>query len=163
MTFLLSVHGLSHRLCYTFRTCSQVLVCPAGGKMLLFFLISIYVLQYYHRNLLKPVELQFLILQEQYWAPPDFKRLLSAKLKYLTANGRLIKVNIHSKFNFINAKKIVFLLLGKVKNKGILIEHLLSVSYCHEPISMTMNFFFFHQNQFGYFFEKCKLSIDMHT
>ncbi|MBA0556979.1 hypothetical protein Golob_027039, partial [Gossypium lobatum] len=29
---------------------------------------------------------------EQYWAPPDFKRLLSAKLKYLTACGRLIKV-----------------------------------------------------------------------
>lgn len=31
-------------------------------------------------------------IEEQYWAPPDFKRLLSAKLKYLTANGRLIKV-----------------------------------------------------------------------
>ncbi|XP_039035226.1 telomere repeat-binding factor 1-like isoform X1 [Hibiscus syriacus] len=31
-------------------------------------------------------------IEEQYWAPPDFKRLLSAKLKYLTACGRLIKV-----------------------------------------------------------------------
>ncbi|GMY38732.1 telomere repeat-binding factor 1-like isoform X3 [Fagus crenata] len=31
-------------------------------------------------------------IEEQYWAPPDFKRLLSAKLKYLTANGKLIKV-----------------------------------------------------------------------
>ncbi|XP_039068602.1 telomere repeat-binding factor 1-like isoform X1 [Hibiscus syriacus] len=31
-------------------------------------------------------------IEEQYWAPPDFKRLLSAKLKYLTASGRLIKV-----------------------------------------------------------------------
>lgn len=32
------------------------------------------------------------VLQEQYWAPPDFKRLLTAKLKYLAATGRLIKV-----------------------------------------------------------------------
>ncbi|XP_024017868.1 telomere repeat-binding factor 1 isoform X1 [Morus notabilis] len=31
-------------------------------------------------------------IEEQYWAPPDFKRLLSAKLKFLTANGKLIKV-----------------------------------------------------------------------
>ncbi|OMO63367.1 hypothetical protein COLO4_32503 [Corchorus olitorius] len=31
-------------------------------------------------------------IEEQYWAPPDFKRHLSAKLKYLTACGRLIKV-----------------------------------------------------------------------
>ncbi|KAK2992997.1 hypothetical protein RJ640_004509 [Escallonia rubra] len=28
---------------------------------------------------------------EQYWAPPNFKRLLSAKLKYMTTNGKLIK------------------------------------------------------------------------
>ncbi|XVF01397.1 hypothetical protein REPUB_Repub04eG0085700 [Reevesia pubescens] len=31
-------------------------------------------------------------IEEQYWTPPEFKRLLSAKLKYLTACGRLIKV-----------------------------------------------------------------------
>ncbi|XP_009758805.1 telomere repeat-binding factor 1 [Nicotiana sylvestris] len=31
-------------------------------------------------------------IEDQYWAPPNFKRLLSAKLKYLTATGRLIKV-----------------------------------------------------------------------
>ncbi|XWS54672.1 hypothetical protein CRYUN_Cryun10bG0108600 [Craigia yunnanensis] len=31
-------------------------------------------------------------IEEQYWAPPEFKKLLSAKLKYLTACGRLIKV-----------------------------------------------------------------------
>ncbi|KAK9286867.1 hypothetical protein L1049_015273 [Liquidambar formosana] len=31
-------------------------------------------------------------IEEQYWAPPNFKRLLSAKLKFLTANGKLIKV-----------------------------------------------------------------------
>ncbi|KAF5444297.1 hypothetical protein F2P56_036783 [Juglans regia] len=31
-------------------------------------------------------------IEEQYWAPTDFKRLLSAKLKYLTANRKLIKV-----------------------------------------------------------------------
>ncbi|KAG2242064.1 hypothetical protein Bca52824_096093 [Brassica carinata] len=31
-------------------------------------------------------------IQEQYHAPPDFKRLLSAKLKYLTARWQLIKV-----------------------------------------------------------------------
>ncbi|XVE66712.1 hypothetical protein DITRI_Ditri08aG0100500 [Diplodiscus trichospermus] len=31
-------------------------------------------------------------IEDQFWAPPDFKRHLSAKLKYLTACGRLIKV-----------------------------------------------------------------------
>ncbi|KAJ7967589.1 Telomere repeat-binding factor 1 [Quillaja saponaria] len=31
-------------------------------------------------------------IEEQYWAPSDFKSLLSAKLKYLTANRKLIKV-----------------------------------------------------------------------
>ncbi|XP_047307322.1 telomere repeat-binding factor 1 [Impatiens glandulifera] len=31
-------------------------------------------------------------IEEQYWSPPNFKRLLSAKLKYLTANGKLIKM-----------------------------------------------------------------------
>lgn len=31
-------------------------------------------------------------IEDQYWAPPNFKRLLSAKLKYLTATGRLIKM-----------------------------------------------------------------------
>ncbi|KAJ8769072.1 hypothetical protein K2173_024068 [Erythroxylum novogranatense] len=31
-------------------------------------------------------------IEEQYWPPQDFKRILSAKLKYLTANGKLIKV-----------------------------------------------------------------------
>ncbi|CAH9125738.1 unnamed protein product [Cuscuta epithymum] len=31
-------------------------------------------------------------IEDQYWAPPDFKRLLSAKLKYLTATGKLIKM-----------------------------------------------------------------------
>lgn len=30
--------------------------------------------------------------QDQYWPPPDFKRLLSAKLKALTSSGKLIKV-----------------------------------------------------------------------
>ncbi|KAL5788058.1 hypothetical protein ACOSP7_005007 [Xanthoceras sorbifolium] len=31
-------------------------------------------------------------IEEQYWSPPDFKRLLSAKLKHLAATGKLIKV-----------------------------------------------------------------------
>ncbi|CAN4112086.1 unnamed protein product [Withania somnifera] len=31
-------------------------------------------------------------IEDQYWAPPNFKRLLSAKLKYLAATGRLIKM-----------------------------------------------------------------------
>lgn len=31
-------------------------------------------------------------IEEQYWAPPDFKRVLSAKLKFLTSSGKLIKV-----------------------------------------------------------------------
>ncbi|RVW82467.1 hypothetical protein CK203_046251 [Vitis vinifera] len=30
---------------------------------------------------------------DQYRAPPNFKRLLSAKLKFFTTNGKLIKVN----------------------------------------------------------------------
>ncbi|KAJ0078162.1 hypothetical protein Patl1_37370 [Pistacia atlantica] len=33
-------------------------------------------------------------IEEQYWAPPDFKRLLSAKLKYLAATGKLIKIDL---------------------------------------------------------------------
>ncbi|KAF3523727.1 hypothetical protein F2Q69_00046626, partial [Brassica cretica] len=35
-------------------------------------------------------------IEEQYHAPPDFKRLLSTKLKYLTACGKLIKVSYES-------------------------------------------------------------------
>ncbi|GAB4853423.1 Telomere repeat-binding factor 1 [Ancistrocladus abbreviatus] len=31
-------------------------------------------------------------IEDQYWAPPDFKRLLSAKLKFLVSSGKLIKV-----------------------------------------------------------------------
>ncbi|GAV86469.1 Myb_DNA-binding domain-containing protein/Linker_histone domain-containing protein [Cephalotus follicularis] len=31
-------------------------------------------------------------IEEQYWAPPDFKRILSAKLKFMTGCGKLIKV-----------------------------------------------------------------------
>ncbi|MCD7468796.1 Telomere repeat-binding factor 1 [Datura stramonium] len=31
-------------------------------------------------------------IEDQYWAPPNFKRLLSAKLKHLTATGKLIKM-----------------------------------------------------------------------
>ncbi|WOL06359.1 single myb histone 6 [Canna indica] len=33
-----------------------------------------------------------LYIEDQYWPPPDFAQLLSAKLKALTASGRLIKV-----------------------------------------------------------------------
>nr|GMC87708.1 telomere repeat-binding factor 1-like [Ipomoea batatas] len=31
-------------------------------------------------------------IEDQYWAPPNFKRLLSAKLKYLTATEKLVKM-----------------------------------------------------------------------
>ncbi|KAL4189817.1 hypothetical protein AMTRI_Chr08g167300 [Amborella trichopoda] len=31
-------------------------------------------------------------IEDQYWAPPNFKRLLSAKLKTLTASGKLVKI-----------------------------------------------------------------------
>ncbi|XP_021724018.1 telomere repeat-binding factor 1-like isoform X2 [Chenopodium quinoa] len=31
-------------------------------------------------------------IEDQYWAPPDFKRVLSSKLKFLTSSGKLIKV-----------------------------------------------------------------------
>lgn len=30
-------------------------------------------------------------IEEQYWAPPNFNRLLSSKLKFLTSNGKLMK------------------------------------------------------------------------
>ncbi|KAJ8448509.1 hypothetical protein Cgig2_012153 [Carnegiea gigantea] len=32
-------------------------------------------------------------IEDQYWAPPDFKRVLSAKLKFLTSSGKLIRVS----------------------------------------------------------------------
>ncbi|XP_074306996.1 telomere repeat-binding factor 1 [Silene latifolia] len=32
-------------------------------------------------------------IEDQYWAPPDFKRVLSAKLKFLTSSGKLVRVN----------------------------------------------------------------------
>nr|QSD99606.1 MYB family transcription factor [Melilotus albus] len=32
-------------------------------------------------------------IEDQYWPPADFKKLLSAKLKHLTSHGKLIKVN----------------------------------------------------------------------
>ncbi|XP_051147021.1 telomere repeat-binding factor 1 isoform X3 [Andrographis paniculata] len=31
-------------------------------------------------------------IEDQYWAPANFKRILSAKLKHLAANGRLVKI-----------------------------------------------------------------------
>ncbi|KAL7119135.1 hypothetical protein ACP275_02G044400 [Erythranthe tilingii] len=31
-------------------------------------------------------------IEDQYWAPPNFKRILSAKLKHLAAAGKLIKI-----------------------------------------------------------------------
>ncbi|XP_022149241.1 telomere repeat-binding factor 1 isoform X2 [Momordica charantia] len=31
-------------------------------------------------------------IEDQYWAPPDFKRSLSTQLKYLIASGKLVKV-----------------------------------------------------------------------
>ncbi|KAL1564541.1 hypothetical protein AAHA92_06868 [Salvia divinorum] len=31
-------------------------------------------------------------IEEQYWAPPNFKRILSAKLKHMAATGKLIKI-----------------------------------------------------------------------
>uniref|UniRef100_A0A7N1A1T9 MYB transcription factor n=2 Tax=Kalanchoe fedtschenkoi TaxID=63787 RepID=A0A7N1A1T9_KALFE len=31
-------------------------------------------------------------IEEQYWAPPNFKRLLSAKLKFFVSSGKLVKV-----------------------------------------------------------------------
>ncbi|XP_023543133.1 telomere repeat-binding factor 2-like isoform X2 [Cucurbita pepo subsp. pepo] len=33
-----------------------------------------------------------LYIEEHYWAPPNLKKLLSTKLKHMTANGKLIKV-----------------------------------------------------------------------
>ncbi|KAG6383370.1 hypothetical protein SASPL_156871 [Salvia splendens] len=32
-------------------------------------------------------------IEDQYWAPPNFKRILSAKLKHMAATGKLIKID----------------------------------------------------------------------
>ncbi|WOG95541.1 hypothetical protein DCAR_0414865 [Daucus carota subsp. sativus] len=51
---------------------------------------------YESNNQLEPVGSNKIIIgtyiEKQYWAPPNFKRLLSAKLKFLTNTGRLIKI-----------------------------------------------------------------------
>ncbi|XP_060175980.1 telomere repeat-binding factor 1-like isoform X1 [Lycium barbarum] len=51
-------------------------------------------------------------IEDQFWAPPNFKRLLSAKLKYLTATGKLIKMKrkykMAPKFTFSDRRRNLF-------------------------------------------------------
>ncbi|KAK8529825.1 hypothetical protein V6N13_102721 [Hibiscus sabdariffa] len=60
-------------------------------------------------------------IEEQYWAPPDFKRLLSAKLKYLTACGRLIKVKrryrIASALSFSDRRRNHAMLISEARQR----------------------------------------------
>jgi myb proto-oncogene protein len=60
-------------------------------------------------------------IEEEYWAPPNFKRLLSAKLKYLTACGKLIKTK--RKYRIASPsekrKKSPMLLLEGRQQKGL--------------------------------------------
>ncbi|KAM7482410.1 hypothetical protein LguiB_006993 [Lonicera macranthoides] len=56
-------------------------------------------------------------IEEQYWAPPNFKRLLSAKLKYLTARGKLIKMK--RKYRIAPASA----LSDKRRNPSMLLSH----------------------------------------
>ncbi|XP_059647893.1 telomere repeat-binding factor 1-like [Cornus florida] len=55
-------------------------------------------------------------IEEQYWVPPNFKRLLSAKLKFLTASGKLIKMKRKYRITPTSA------LSDKRRNSSILLE-----------------------------------------
>lgn len=66
-------------------------------------------------------------IEEQYWTPPNFIRLLSAKLKLLTSNGKLIKVKrkyrIPPSMNHSEAGRSSSLLLeGKPKDYSPKVE-----------------------------------------
>ncbi|CAN1284952.1 Single myb histone 6 [Linum perenne] len=53
-------------------------------------------------------------IEEQYWPPQDFKRILSAKLKHLTSAGKLIKVKRKYRIaptSFTNRKRSASMLL----------------------------------------------------
>ncbi|XP_023739039.2 telomere repeat-binding factor 1 [Lactuca sativa] len=62
-------------------------------------------------------------IEEQYWAPPNFKRLLSMKLKFLTATGKLIKTKRKYKIASANAsssdkKRVSTMLRLEGRHKG---------------------------------------------
>ena len=68
----------------------------------------------YHLFGFSSSNLVLFILQDQYWAPPDFKRVLSAKLKFLTSIGKLDKVNRQSNQSISQAVHYsVFLFIRK--------------------------------------------------
>ncbi|KAI7733885.1 hypothetical protein M8C21_013941 [Ambrosia artemisiifolia] len=61
-------------------------------------------------------------IEEQYWAPPNFKRLLSMKLKFLTQIGKLVKTKRRYRIASANAiaenKKVPTMLRPEGKQKG---------------------------------------------
>ncbi|XP_076904159.1 telomere repeat-binding factor 1-like [Bidens hawaiensis] len=61
-------------------------------------------------------------IEEQYWAPPNFKRLLSMKLKFLTQIGKLVKTKRKYRIASSNAtpdnKKLPAMLRLEGKQKG---------------------------------------------
>ncbi|KAF5786832.1 putative transcription factor MYB-HB-like family [Helianthus annuus] len=61
-------------------------------------------------------------IEEQYWAPPNFKRLLSMKLKFLTQIGKLVKTKRKYRIASANAvadnKKVPTMLRLEGKQKG---------------------------------------------
>ncbi|CAI9286952.1 unnamed protein product [Lactuca saligna] len=62
-------------------------------------------------------------IEEQYWAPPNFKRLLSMKLKFLTATGKLVKTKRKYKIASANAsssdkKRVSTMLRLEGRHKG---------------------------------------------
>ncbi|KAI3774662.1 hypothetical protein L1987_49221 [Smallanthus sonchifolius] len=61
-------------------------------------------------------------IEEQYWAPPNFKRLLSMKLKFLTQIGKLVKTKRKYRIASANAitdsKKMPTMLRLEGKQKG---------------------------------------------
>ncbi|KAL8554724.1 hypothetical protein ACS0TY_002786 [Phlomoides rotata] len=62
-------------------------------------------------------------IEDQYWAPPNFKRILSAKLKHLAATGKLIKV-MKRKYKIAAASA----LSERRRNSSIPVDGLLRIS-----------------------------------
>ncbi|KAI3815287.1 hypothetical protein L1987_14949 [Smallanthus sonchifolius] len=57
-------------------------------------------------------------IEEQYWSPPNFKRLLSMKLKFLTQTGKLVKIKRKYRIVSSDKKKIPTVLHVEGRQEG---------------------------------------------
>ncbi|KAI3712302.1 hypothetical protein L1987_70853 [Smallanthus sonchifolius] len=57
-------------------------------------------------------------IEEQYWSPPNFKRLLSMKLKFLTQTGKLVKIKRKYRIVSSDMKKIPTVLRVEGRQEG---------------------------------------------